>query len=272
MDGARGRRLEVRERLAPRFFVGCAIQELQLEAERGQWGTQLVSGIGDESALRLERLIQAHQQPVQLIHQGRNLLRQPGGGDRRQAVHVAPLHLARHAPQRPKPRAHDADDGGAQQRQQQEQRNHHPECGSARQALAHLDGLGDLDHPLNRLQPVGAPRLAADGHIGVAQGRCIDQRQPGTRKINPGPINVPYLNHEITLVRRQFESRRHGDLASERQRHLAQLIIEQDRGLRQNTSIGQQTGEHRDDGHEGQQRNQQSGAQGPHACCSFGTK
>ena len=152
VNGALDRRPEIRARLVPRRLVGRAVEQLQLAGAGGQGRTQLVGRIGDESALRLERRVQAGQQPVQLIHQRRNLLRQPGRGDRRQAVDVAPLDLAGNAPQRPQAVADHADDRrhrGAATAAAAESR---PAAQRRAQGLAHPHRLGDLNHTLQSLQ------------------------------------------------------------------------------------------------------------------------
>ena len=60
-----------------------------------------------------------------------------------------------------------------------------------------------------------------------------------------------------------------GNLAAQRQRHLAQLIVEQGGGFVQHAPIGHGGGEHRYQGYQDDQRDQQPCADRGHI---FGTK
>ena len=159
VNRALDRRAEIGARLEPRRLVRRSIEQLQLQTNRRQRRAQLVGGIGNEGALRLKCRMQAHQQAIELFDQRRDFLRQPVRGDGRQAVHIALLHFDRNALQRQQAAAHDADDRRTQHRQQQQQRYHHAQRRAARQLLAHPHRLRDLNHAVERLQPVGAPRL-----------------------------------------------------------------------------------------------------------------
>ena len=168
MDGTFDGRAKIGSRFEARRLIRRAIEQLQVQANRRQGRAQFVGGVGNEGALRFKCGVQADQQAIELEDQGRHFPRQAGHGDRCQAVYAATLNLDRNALQRQQSAAHHADDGGSQHRQQQQQRYHHAQRRAAGQLLANPLRLRDLNHPIDRLQPVGAPRLAAHVDIRVA--------------------------------------------------------------------------------------------------------
>jgi len=187
-----------------------------------------VGGVGDEGALYRKGRLQAREQPVQFVHQRLDLERKVDAGQRAQAAGVAALHLRRHLPQRRQPATDDPCDKGDHDGQEQDQRYHDPQCRRASQRLADALRLGDLNHALRSLQPVGAPLFAAQGEIRVADHHLVDHGQSGSREINPRAEQIPDLHDEIRigLVGWNLDARRHRDLPAQGQRHLAQLIVE----------------------------------------------
>ena len=73
-------------------FAAGALEQLQLQLQRGQRRAQLVRRVGDEGALRVQRQAQALQQRVQRRHQRRHLVGQANGGQRFERLLVALAH------------------------------------------------------------------------------------------------------------------------------------------------------------------------------------
>jgi len=57
-----------------RRVVGRACQAVHLQLQCRQWRTQFVRGVGDEALLRVEGVLQAAEEAVQLMHQRPDLV------------------------------------------------------------------------------------------------------------------------------------------------------------------------------------------------------
>ncbi len=101
--------------------------------------------------------MQPQQQSIERVDQGRNLGREPLRRQRRQAVYVTLLNFGGDTAQGPQPVADHATiaapRSGKSKRSGITTRNAAP----ARKGRANSQRLRDLDHPVQRLQTVGAP-------------------------------------------------------------------------------------------------------------------
>ncbi|HEX2197370.1 MAG TPA: sensor histidine kinase N-terminal domain-containing protein, partial [Burkholderiales bacterium] len=76
---------------AQRRFLADAAHELHLQGERGHRRAQLVRRVSKKAPLRVERALQAREQRIDLLHQGRKLL---GHAVRRQRVQARGVAVA----------------------------------------------------------------------------------------------------------------------------------------------------------------------------------
>ncbi len=162
---------------------------LGMQLHRGQRRAQLVRGIGDELALRVERGLQAPEQRVHGAGEGPDLERHLGLVDRLQRGMSLPVQRIGQMRERPELLVHHAPDDAPAGQQQQQQRHHdrHQEFGGDLVAVPHR--LGHLDD--HRIAAVGLlhahlrdahglPLVVGLEHIGVMHAAHAGalQRQP----------------------------------------------------------------------------------------------
>ncbi len=251
----------------PGLVVTRARQRLRLQLQGGQRRAQLMRRIGHEVLLRIERLLHARQQQVELIHQrahlGRQALRVHAG-----EVVGAPLgHLAAHALHGRQRAAHRPPGGQRQQRRHQGNGPGGAQRQLARQRAAHghvLRHLDDLQRRLHRQHAVGAPTRL---HVGKAQHRALRQAQAQVGLEHPQAVGRPDLEHEFMafLARHQriavLAPRPRGQAGAQRLGGLLHLAVEQGVSLVHCSAPGQRRLHQHAQGNGAQQRQQQPRAQ-----------
>ncbi|OYU99078.1 MAG: hypothetical protein CFE45_14140, partial [Burkholderiales bacterium PBB5] len=240
--------------------IGCPLQHLGLQLQRGERAAQLVRGIGDEGALAFQRLAQPAQQRVQALHQRRHLVGQLRFGQRLQGRCVTLAHMGRPARQGPQCAGDQPPQRRGQQRRGGQQRQHAAQRGVGGQVLADAQWLGHLDHAVARGHGKAAPALAAVGlDVGKAQDGTAGQGLVGAAGVDAAAVDAPDLHHEVQVL--VVEGRRLAgrDLAlvTQAQRHLAQLVVKQRLRLQQHVAVGDAAYQQRGQRQRAQQRQRQ---------------
>ena len=183
----------------PRGIVARTLQALQLQAQCGQGGPQLVRGVGHKVLLSLECMLHTLEQQVELAHQRLHLVGQLCVAHRREVVGLALCQLAAHALHRGQRPAHAPPHGQHQQRRHDGQRGQRAQ----RQAAGHvaprghvLRHLDDLRARLHGEHPVGA---AARLHVGEAQHGNLRQRGAYGGFKNAQALVGPHLHDEFVV-------------------------------------------------------------------------
>jgi hypothetical protein len=129
--------------------------------------------------------------------------------------------------------------------------------------VAHALGLRHLDHAVARLDTEGAPDDAAGRDVGEAEHRAAGWCGLQLCRIDLVAILAPDLDHvvELAVGERACILGRDLALVAQRQRHLAQLVVEQALGLAQHVPVHRAAHRQRRDHQHRQQRQQQAHAQ-----------
>jgi hypothetical protein len=258
---AGGQRL--RGRVA-RGLVGRAPQHLHLQLQCRQRRAQLVRRVADEMALGRQRGAEPVQQRVERLHQRQHLVGQAFRGQCLQRVAVAPAHLGREPLQRGERARHQPADHQRQRRGDRQQRHDGAQRRLRRALVAHALGLRHLDHAIARDHAEGAPQDAAGLDVREADHHARRRLHLRLGRIDGLAVLVPDLDDEIELAVRERARLLGRDraLVAQRQRHLAQLVVEQRLRLAQHAPVdGAAHGRGGQDQHR-EQRQQQAHAQG----------
>ena len=117
---------------------------------------------------------------------------------------------------------------------------------------------------LARGHAVGAPEASTDIDVGEAEHRARGQLAVRARGIDRAAVGGPDLHHEVEVLVAERARLRGVDLAlvAQRQRHLAQLVVEQRLGLVQHVAVGDRGDDERTEREGRQQRDEQARADG----------
>jgi hypothetical protein len=177
---------------------------------------------------------------------------------RHQRIRGTTLQCHCQIPQRAQAAADYPPDQCAEDRDDAQDRQQQPQCRIGGELASQAEGLADLDQVAIGQQRVHAPLLAQilDGDV----SKLALERQWATavREIDPSTVAIPYLHDDVLPGKRLAAA----ILAiPDRQRVLAQLVVEQSIDLASGTKVGGAAGPKAEQQQCRQQRQQQSGAQ-----------
>ena len=233
--------LEFGERCAALAVVVGAFGELRLQVHGGQRRAQLMRGVGDERALRRERLAESLEQAVQGMHQRLHFARQAGFGQRFEQIGRATRDVGRDAVQRREAAGDRVPDQQREEGQYRQQRHDRVQRKARREFATRAHRLRHLHHLAIGERAEDAP-LAVVGVDGGESELCVlRQHPPWLRHEQLHAVAVPDLHHQRvgsgalgTGRWRDSGERRVG----ERRRHLLQLVVEERVGFLACAEVG----------------------------------
>ena len=233
--------LELAERRRALGVGGRALGELRLQMHRGERCAQLVRGVGDKRALRVERMGEAREQIVERADQRLNFARQIGLGQWLQQRRRTPRHRGRDPIERLQPSGNGEPDQDGEKRQHRQERHDGSQCHARRELAPRAHRLRDLHHLFSGERAEHPPRPALGGERREPELRVLGQNAARLRQEKLHAVAIPDLHHHGVAAGangacpcRDCRKR----CVGQRRGHFLELIVEQRIGFVARAPIG----------------------------------